>query len=190
MREAYEKWLMDQLLVDEEEDGYSELCKILGKTPYLPFMEMDINRGDDGMALRDEWVDEKFGDCYAAIDARFTLDEEIGGGTCSMLELLVILCRKIQYEMLEGPYEAGIFKWFLELLGNCGLDKWTNEKIAEDVEKASDDISELLGTVIFHRFGWDGEGSLFPLRYAREDQREMDLMTQMNNYIAENYDIC
>lgn len=190
MREEYEKWLMSQLQIEEGDEGYSELCRIMGRTPFLPFLEMDINRGDDGMALREEWADGLGKTDDETVAALYELDCEIGGGTCSMLELMVVMCRRFCYEMMDSPYEAGIFKWFQELIGNCGLDEWTDKEVLRDPDRAEEAIAELLGTIIFHRFGWDGEGSMFPLRYIHEDQREMDILTQMNNYIAENYDIC
>ena len=50
--------------------------------------------------------------------------------------------------------------------------------------------NDIIDTVNLRKIGWDGEGGIFPLQCPREDQRSVELIIQMNDYIEENYDIC
>jgi hypothetical protein len=115
------------------------------------------------------------------------LDGEYGqNGT--MMEMLVVLAEKMNFDLADSEYEAGIGHWFRELLENCGLIGYTNENMEDD--RYVEAVADILDTVIFRKYGWDGEGSLFPLRWPKQDQRYQELIVQMNGYIEENYDIC
>ena len=187
----YEEWLKRQLHEDDlGEDGYSELCSILHGIPFLPTVEMDWNRNDDGLNLGGEWVEENCRSEADILGAMADLAKGHPNGMCTMLELMVVLSRYIHYELLGGPFERDISWWFEEMLRNVGLEDYRDgyiEGLGHD--EATNEIAEICGRVIFRQYGWDGEGGFFPLMNPGEDQREEELITQMNNYIAENYDI-
>ena len=109
--------------------------------------------------------------------------------TCSMLELLVVLVRRLNYELLDSQYEADIWKWTEELLANAGLSQFVNARFEAD-EHASEHVTQILKDIIYRQYGFDGEGGFFPLKCPRYDQRNVELLIQMNNYIEENYDMC
>lgn len=183
-------WLMNQASTDAEgDDGYGLLCTMLASSPFHCLNDRDENRVEEALELRREWAEYETGD----ICEQDELIEEAGNslpyGECSMLELLIILSRKIHYEMLEGPYEAEIGKWFRELIDNCGLGFYTNAEIKK-AEDAAKEIGDILERIVFRLYDWDGEGGLFPLKHSSVDCRVEELLIQMNNYIAENYDIC
>ena len=186
---VYLCWLMNQARVDAEgPDGYEALCRILSVTPFHCCMEMDENRAAEGLELRTEWARNETPDAY---DQDLLLDEvseDLGEGECTMMELLVALSRKMQYEMLESQFEAGTGKWFMELLDNCGLDIFTNQVFGTSTD-AEESVREIVMRIIFRKYEWTGNGGLFPLQYPGHDIREDELIIQMNNYIAENYDI-
>ena len=188
---AYEKWLKEQLMIQEGgEIGFYRLCEKMHRTPFLPFLPMDWNRNDEALELRVEWVESVTGDIQEQVEMLGQISETMETDFCSVLELMVIVVRRIQYETMDGDHEASMRKWFFELMDNCGLYSWNDEKWAEDPEKAEEEVERILGVLIFRKYGWDGEGGMFPLAYCRCDQRKTELLTQMNYYIEENYDIC
>lgn len=179
-------WLMNQAGVDAEgDDGYLQLCTLMQETDFSIQMDMDENRIGDAEDLRMEWAasmtDNEQEQDWLAMGA-----DEAFCGNCSMMELTVILARNMQYEMMDSEYEAGVGKWFREMLCNCGLDEATNVAF----EANEDRVKDILAVINARRFGWDGEGSFFPLAYPQRDQRRIEIIDQMNDYLAENYDIC
>ena len=176
----YFEWLTEQAMIDTEgRDGYSMLCRKLFSSRFTATNDMDQNRVEEAMALREEWNGD-------------ILPEEIEPyDTCNMLELLIVMARRMTYEMYDSQYEAGTGKWFQELIGNCRLDEFTNGYFDDYGEEYGQEmVDEILDKIIRRRYGWDGEGGLFPLMYPQYDQRRAELITQMNNYLEENYDIC
>ena len=173
MNGGYFGWLLDKEGVDDSETGYSYLCSVLHEIPFYAVIEMDENRWHDGIRLRDEFgLDDN--------------DDFLGG--CTAMELILSMAEKLYFEMLDSQYEAGVGKWFEELIGNLGLDIYTNRELMEN-EHAYFEIDGIVNKFIARRYSWNGEGGLFPLQYPKEDQRHVELIIQMNNYIAENYDI-
>ncbi len=183
--ENYEQWLMVQVQVNAETHG--KLCHILQDTAFEPIIEMDENRSEDGMRLRMEYSDEISKDESEAELICDQIDCQLG--SCTILELLVVLARMMEYEMLDSQYEAGVGKWFMELLMNLGIEDLTDEQLIFHPGQLSI-LQERLYKFIYRKYDWDGEGGLFPLMYAQGDQRRTELAIQMNRYLEENYDIC
>lgn len=186
VKSEYLCYLMNRAQVEAEGiRGYLCLCSLLQETEFIPIVEMDENRCSDCRNLRMEFANDVSEPEYMDI-----LDGMLSeNGT--MMELLTVLAEKIEYEMADSEYEASTRKWFLEMLTNCGLGDADNGHFEEDSSgRLSEDVACILDTVIFRKFGWDGENGLFPLRWPRGDQRYEELIVQMNNYLEENYDIC
>ena len=180
-KKAYLEWLMDQMQIDRDgPEGYEKLCGVLMDIPFSWSIAMDSNRADEGRQLRGEWM----GDSGDTLKLRGVPD-----WTCTMMELLCVMARKLQYETLLSDYEAGIRKWFMELLSNIGLDEYINEAFDEDYDQFDAETRATVDAVIFRQYGWDGEGGLFPLMYPQRDQRRIELTDQMNDYLEENYEI-
>ena len=181
----YLSYLMNRAQVEAEGGrGYLSLCSVLQDTEFIPILEMDENRCSDCRGLRTDFAEDtgepEDGDI---LDGLF-------GENGTMMELLCVLAEKMEYEMADSEYEASTRKWFLEMIENCGLIAYDNEEFEADEDGASEYVRDALTTVIFRKTGWDGENGLFPLRWAKSDQRYEELITQMNNYLEENYDIC
>ena len=184
LKTEYLCYLMNRAQVDAEGGrGYLELCRVMQDTNFLPILEMDDNRCEDCRELRADYAE-----LYDDEEAADILDG-LYGETCTMMELTVVLAEKMRYNLEDSEYEAGTGKWFLEMLENCGLTEYDNEQFEEN-EDSEDQVRTILTTLIFRKIGWDGEGSYFPLRWPKQDQRYVELIIQMNNYIEENYDIC
>ncbi len=190
IKTEYLCYLMNRVQLEAEGGkGYLRLCETLQDIEFLPQTDMDENRCDECRGLRSAFADDNYGslgrDTQSVIDV---LDGTYGeNGT--MMELLTILAEKIAFETSDSEYEASIRKWFLEMIVNCGLDRTCTNDDFEN-EGAEETVRTTMDTVIFRKTGWDGEGGLFPLVYPQYDQRKVELIIQMNNYLEENYDIC
>ena len=179
-------YLMNRAQIEAEGDrGYLRLCQNMMEYHFFPILEMDENRCYDCRELRRDFVDdydyeeEEYGDILDGIYGEY--------GT--MMELLVVLAEKMDYDLADSQYEAGVGKWFVEMLQNCGLIHSCNEQYELD-ENMEREVNDILDTINYRKFGWDGEGGLFPVRCPKHDQRYSELVVQMNDYIEENYDIC
>lgn len=183
-------YLMNRIGLEAEgDDGYLHLCTLLQGIAFRPRNDMDANRCEECRELRRDFEDYERGECGVDdVPATDILDAELSeNGT--MLELLTVLSERMRFELSDSEYEASPRKWFLEMLINCGLDG-SLENADFEREGTEDLIRDTMAAVIDRAIGWDGEGGFFPLRYPDSDQRRLELIIQMNNYLAENYDIC
>lgn len=177
MNEEYFEWLLSKAQVDDGENGYRLLCGILHEVIFYPIVEMDDNRWQDGIEYRYEFAGDEQGDI---------LSKSLGG--CTMLELMLSLAEKTAFDMEGSVFEAGIGRWFTELLENTGLDLYTDSELMNS-ESAYFEVENILENIIFRRYRYNGEGGFYPLRDPEEDQRETELEMQRNHYLMENYDI-
>lgn len=188
IKTEYLCYLMNRAQMDAEgSDGYSRLCALMQETEFIPVHERDENRCSDCRELRKDFAEAYYGE--EREETMDILDREFGeNGT--MMELTLVMAEYIRYEMADSQYEAGIGKWFRELLCNCGLDECVNGRFEKDEVGETMFARTAMDTVIFRKTGWDGEGGFFPLMYPQYDQRASEMIIQANNYIEENYDIC
>ena len=188
MNEEYFEWLLNLIDVDKnDQNGYGLLCSILQEATFYPILEMDENRWEDGVQYRLDFASwNEHGDNEKALITANYLDDILGG--CTMLELLISLAQRISIELEESIYEARPGKWFEEMLGNLGLDVYTNDELMNN-EAAYFEVERILERFIFRRYRYNGEGGLFPLQNPQDDQREAEIEIQMNDYLMENYNI-
>ena len=186
LKTEYLCYLMNRIGLEAEgDDGYLRLCEVLQEIPFLPQTDMDENRCSDCADLRRDFAE------YAYEEKKIFVEDVLDGiygPEGSALELLIVISERMQFEMCDSQFEASVRKWFLEILGNCGLDKhWSNADF--ETEGNEEIVKSTIENVIFRKTGWDGEGGLFPLAYPQYDQRKVEIIIQMNNYLEENYDI-
>lgn len=181
MDEEYFEWLLTKAGIDYGPYGYNSLCWILFDKKFLPILEMDENRWEDGVRYREAFAD-------TTDDPERTLDELDDLGGCNMMELILSMAERMSFEMADSLFEAGVGKWFDELLCNLGLDIYTDYCINIQSD-AYNEIDAILDRLIFRHYRPDGTGSMFPLNRTAGDQRKMELISQMNYYLADHYDI-
>lgn len=185
IKTEYLRYLMDRAQVEVEGDhGYLKLCAALHSLEFRPMLEMDENRSSECMALRNDFSEQNNNQ-----DEVLYILDRIFGFDGTWMEILVVLAEKIAYDLADSEYEAGTGKWFREMLENCGLNEETNDQF-DDPYNEFQKVYDIVTVINNRRFGWDGEGGLFPLRWPKRDQRYAELIMQMNDYIEENYDIC
>lgn len=122
----------------------------------------DENRAIDGKQLRVAFMRDYPGVKY---------DLEIAA---NCLEVMVALAINIDNGLVAGNGDHP--KWFWLMCSNLGLlDPNCN-------------VEDALNRWLFRGFSWNGEGSPFPLRSCKFDQRRVELWLQACGYFSEFFD--
>ena len=141
--------------------NYEKLIDQLHNTVYIFSIPMDENREMDGLYLRRGlW--------------------EIDDRPCSVLEMLVALSRRMNdYLGSINDDESGRIFW--EMLSNLGLLKFTDDRYSQE------DVSLILARWMNRRFDFDGRGGIFPIEGTPNDQRRLEIWSQMHEYLTRYY---
>lgn len=167
--EQYLKWLYRQVAsirLRNPARTYWSLLRQLFKTEFVWLIPNDDNRIEDGRDLRYEFIEESGAD---PSDDWMTLQ-------CSMLELLIGLSRRLDFEA-----DGGSRRWFWTLLENLDLHN-LNDSEYDNQEEFVDDV---LANVIWRTYDYDGSGGLFPLEHPDRDQTQVELWYQLSAYLLE-----
>lgn len=163
----YEKYLLR--LVKFRKPNYSKLMWMLHNHPFYVLLEMDQNRAEDGMLLRDDFAGE-----IGCSSIGFTRD-------CCVLEMLVAFAIRIDEEYIGDPKEPHPEIIFWEMIKNLKLDRCNDDHFN------ANHVSKILSIWLEREFRSDGSGSIFPLKNADKDQRMLEISLQMNDYLYEKY---
>lgn len=166
------------------------LCTLVGKTKHyimllhlLHSMEFysivpnDDNRAVDGVYVRDLFCDDE------APQGLFVCPS----GPCTVLEMLIGLSKRLEFETSQSMYEKRPDQWFWILLDNLGLMLYDDQAFFNGA--SLDEAREKIVAFLERRYTFSGEGGLFPLRSAKKDQKEVEIWYQMTSYMMENYPI-
>lgn len=169
--ELYLGWLYKQVspvTIKNPSRTYYNFLKQLYEKEFVWFVSNDDNRAEDGKNLRYEFLHEVE-----------DWDEEWLKLSCSMLELLIGLSRRLAFETDNEPRD-----WFWKLVENLELVDLSDRSY--DRNKMFE-VDETLDRVIWRTYLPNGKGGLFPLKNVHADQRHVELWYQMNAYLLENY---
>jgi hypothetical protein len=168
--ELYFNWLYGQVGSLAEKNPsrtYWRMLKQLYTKEFVWIIQNDDNRAIDGQDLRREFIDQEG---LSNVDLNWM---RLG---CSMFELLIGLSRRLSFEDGGEPTV-----WFWHLIENLGLEQYNdNTRVPEEK------IDDILNRVIFRTYDRKGRGGLFPMNKTREDQREVELWYQLNEYLIEH----
>ena len=173
--EAYFTWLYGQVGSVQNRNpanNHWQLLKQLYISPFYGYVPNDDNRCADGKDLRIEFLQ----DTGYPLEDPFGLWFDLG---CSMLEMIIALSRRAAFEdeSLGSPVE-----WFWRLVHNLMLDRYTDDIFEISIQE---EVEEVLDRLNRRTYQFDGSGGLFPLRHATQDQRAVELWTQMSAYLLE-----
>ena len=170
----YLYWLYDQispLEVTDPDFSFQYLIEHAYRTEFYWSVPNDDNRIADGVDLRREFLDH----IGAERDTNFM---EIG---CSMLEMLVALCRVLSFNTGHNTRF-----WFSKLMENLSIAHMTDTIYKERLD--STEVVDMVWHDIIHRtYKRNGDGGLFPLKRPGQDQRKIEIWYQMSAYLIENY---
>lgn len=162
-----------RLVRTPESNSYTSLLNRLWKKEYYSILPNDQNREKDGLYLRQE-----FG-------------SELDFGPCRVLEMLIALSRRMEFQLCGTDYDKSYKDLFWELIDNLDLTKFDNLEAAKD--EIYLEIDGILTGWIERRYSPDGSGGVFPLKNWRNGaalgQTEVEIWYQMMLYLDENYEI-
>lgn len=174
MQESYFDWLKNQVEYFDTPVTHNKLFDILHSIGYVPVMEKDQNRAEDGIHLRDVFFNTGHKDEGLIIDA-----------PCSFLEFLVALSIRMNYiyARLDEDRTADCF-WTLII--NMGLGDINDQNTTKNDEPETNAYIESCCCKVMDRtYKQDGRGGLFPLDNPRTNQRNVEVWYQMNQYLTE-----
>lgn len=174
VEQDYFHWLCEMMDVERMDRAYWLLAKDLWQTPFYSLVPHDENRAMDGLALREEYLDETNYPRYIRLE-----------GECSVFEMLVALARRIDFEMSD-PYVDGddSCHWFWTMIENLDLADYDDEHYVE--LDGMIEVPEKLDRFLERTYRRNGKGGLFPLMRTSADQRKVEIWYQMNEYLMEN----
>jgi hypothetical protein len=186
LNDLYFVWLEKQINYDYKHHSmtsYRDLVKKLWGKPFPWTVGNDDNRIEDGLELRylfltDENMSRDFGMMNAG-KQKPVKDFEIAefrAQPCSILEVLIALSRRLEFA--EGS-EAGWWAW--KLLVNLDLHKMKDPLTPRKASR----VDDILETLVWRTYNRNGEGGFFPLAFAEDDQRKVEIWYQMAAYLAE-----
>ena len=137
---------------------------------------LDFNRGEDGLILRSGFYGDDGSDGT----------ESLGGKDCSVLEALIGLAEKMNYLLDDDDRGDRTRIWFWEFIHNLGLDDFTDEVLENDLATFNE-IDAIVMNWLNRDFDASGLGSPWPLEKPFRDQRKLQMMDQLNDYVLERY---
>lgn len=166
--ELYLNWLYE--LIENPNTAnpsktYWNLANHLYTKEYLWLIPNDDNRAEDGRFLREEFCED------LGLDDMDPHWVDLG---CSMLEMLIALSRRLSFQDGGEPRD-----WFWHLIDNLGL------RITDRRRFPKNTVEGVLDTIIWRTFNRDGSGGLFPLRHPKDDQRDVEIWSQLHAYLLE-----
>lgn len=180
--QMYFDWLKNLVGADQQLRSYDILLLTLHHKAFVSYVDRDENRAFDGIELRDEFLEEsRIGHMdWGGMDLDIP---------CSVLEMMIALARRMDFETSDpyedetiGPYDRTAF-WFWEMVENLGLTEVDDDTYSENWARAY--VDTVVETLVERRYSYSGDGGLFPLEYAEEDQRDIEIWYQMSAYLAE-----
>lgn len=179
---TYFEWLKNTVDPFVGRGTHDRFFNILHSMAYIPIMELDRNREMDGLGLRDVYI-RGYG-----IDS--TCSDLVVDSPCSVLEFLVSLANKMDY--IYSPTEQRYLNTlFWEIMENIGLGYLTTTDHDVEIDPSAfyDRVQSAIDMVQNRTYQPDGTGNLFPLQNPKEDQRNVEVWYQMNQYLIEKMGI-
>ena len=171
---GYYDWLCE--IINVKENLYDILIHELYSIDFLWKLPLDSDRNYDGLILRDEYYSYQ--------------SEPNDNKRCSVLEVLIALSRKMDYILDDDDRGDRTRIWFWEMIDNLDLMKFTDDRICDMFGSGwatTNEIHKIIDIWMNRNFEYNGKGSPFPLDNPLEDQRNLDLIRQLNAYILEKH---
>ena len=156
---------------------YDKLLAHLHGIEFYSLVPNDDNRGVDGEQMRNIFLDEVGPQGSTSLPT----------GPCTVLEMLIGVSYRLEFELLGGLFERPASDWFWVLIDNLELD-WCDNVLYSRLDSVIE-VDERVKNLLERNYGTDGHGGLFPLKRAQQDQRRIEIWYQMSAWVIENYPI-
>ncbi len=158
----YFDWLRAKVL-PKNTNTYYDLLQTLYSTEFVWFIQGDKNRQEDGLELRQYFLNE------------LKLEKDIFwfNEPCSILEVLISLADRASFQT-----DISIRDWVWTFIANLGLEEY--RQVSEQDALVIEDI---LYTFVWRTYEPSGYGGIFPMISTENDQRKVELWYQFCEYV-------
>ena len=167
IKEDYYKFLT-QKVYNNNPIKYDKLLSLLFDYKFVPIIDMDDNRSEDGINMRYLYSISE----YQVYPRRLINSALNDIGECTMLELMVGLAERVSIHIM-----GDIKNLFWEMIGSLGLSRYNDNNYNE----AS--IIYILDRFIAREYDSDGKGSLFYIKNYNGDMRRLEIWYQVFAYL-------
>lgn len=172
--ENYGNWMLT--LIGFQKRGYSNLMRQLHHIEFTWNILMDENRAMDGMKYRKEYL-AGFGGNVTDFQVDFMKKQP-----CSVLEMLIGLAIRCDCEYIGDPKNPRPDLLFWEICCNLGLNAFKNRGFSNE---KSEQLTEKVNNWLLKNYRSNGEGSIFPVKNPAKDHRNIEIWSQMMEYLTE-----
>lgn len=181
IKQLYFEWLVGIVGETPTRQTFSKLCRELNAVIFFDKIDKDINRIKEALRLREDFIDN----FYQRNQDIYNIEDILSGPT-TVLEVIVALAVKIENDFMYDPiYGDQTSRWFQEMINNLGFGSF------DDTVNFEPSIRNYIRTVLLifvnREYKRDGNGGLFPLKMAKDDQRRIEIWKQLLAYLNENY---
>jgi hypothetical protein len=170
---AYFDWLCSLVMFPDNDKTYLGLMQMMHDKEFVWTVGNDDNRIQDGRDLRQYYLymSKVLDEQHPTLTRTLTHIEAV-----SVLEVLIGLSSRVAFLMDSDPRF-----WAWKLIENLRLHKM-NDPIDRYKEET---INEILDTLIWRTYEYDGSGGFFPLASPDRDQTLIEIWYQMCAYVSE-----
>ena len=145
--------------------SFNKLLDLLHYCEFVPIIELDENRVEDGLSLRWRFSNEH--------NVRYNSDDR-----CSVLEMMIALSLRCEEQIMDDP-EIGnrTSYWFWLMIRNMGLFKYNDNNFN------SQDVQMIIDRFINREYDYDGSGGLFKIPDCHRDLTKVEIWYQMCWYL-------
>lgn len=169
LEDRYFRWLCSHVLnveIPTPSLTYWNLLRLLHGTQYVWVQGYDENRAEDGVELR----------YYYRTESHTAKDDGWEHLPCSVLEFLVSLSARAEFNSMMTEPPAW---WFWHFIDNLDIN------FPDNVELPEEYVIDVLDRWMYRQYEWTGQGGLFPLEVALDDQRNVETWYQLMAYLEE-----
>ena len=169
MQDTYFSWLVEK--IDNGQAGnYSKLLSFLYDKAFDYIIPDDMARFNDGINLRYIYEDEG----HSIMDH--------AQGDCTILEMLVALCMRIEEQMCDPEVGDQCWRWFWIFIENLGLLSENNASFTLEY------VSSVIDDFLNRAYDSDGyDTSIVRVDDPNKDCRSENLWMQVNWYLNEKF---
>jgi len=162
--EEYFLWLCNMVSCRKHKE-YMETLRQLHNIAFYSLIPNDDNRGLDGVQLRLSYEE----------DTGNLMPHAYYDESCSVLEMLIALADRMSFITFDPAEDSEPNRHFCfwQLIRNLNL------------KPLGMNNSKIIGNLLERNYTPSGDGGLFPLGSAREDQRHVEIWYQMMAYLEE-----
>lgn len=164
IEELYFNWLCAKVL-SVDVPIYLDLMRILHSTEFVWKIHADSNRYEDGLELRDDFLRV----------SRLEKEPVWYHEPCSVFEMLIAFSQRAHFQT-----DKPVKEWFWIFLQNLQLDEYRQ---VSDEDRPI--INDILYDFVWRTYEPNGHGGMFPMRWPKEDQREVEIWHQFFEYLDE-----